>query len=382
MLGTPVFSEHTMSVFGPPRADSEEEKGVYVGGPFATAATTLLLASAAIKGSVLPHKERPKAEYGGVAGDAPPPVPLDVTPSVPITATAPSMPQWAPPAAPTRATEGARVDFPKPSDEALRSTTIPRILFMTSDFPKDKLPLKIVNIMEAVTIDNPEFEILYFDAQQRRAFVSEMCQSWPSIIDIYDSLEPTAYQADLWRYLVLYKYGGVYMDVGMQPLRPLRKMLKDSDDFVSVEDDGQGILNSFIATRAKDKVLGMAIINVAESVYNHDYGVNALDITGPLTLKRAFNEVRNVDRRIPLGEYESQGIHYNFLKHMPDREDMENGAYIGDAKGNLLFKRKFDGYYKQMYGDRNIQRYDELYDRRKVYRDMVFRNTAGNIVSS
>ena len=33
------------------------------------------------------------------------------------------------------------------------------------------------------------------------------------ISQAYDSLIPTAYKADIWRYCVLYKYGGVYGDM-------------------------------------------------------------------------------------------------------------------------------------------------------------------------
>ena len=35
----------------------------------------------------------------------------------------------------------------------------------------------------------------------------------PDVLMAYDRLMPTAFKADLWRYCVLYKYGGVYLDV-------------------------------------------------------------------------------------------------------------------------------------------------------------------------
>lgn len=35
----------------------------------------------------------------------------------------------------------------------------------------------------------------------------------PDVLMAYQSLIPTAFKADLWRYCVLYKYGGVYLDV-------------------------------------------------------------------------------------------------------------------------------------------------------------------------
>lgn len=38
----------------------------------------------------------------------------------------------------------------------------------------------------------------------------------PDVLMAYDKLIPTAFKADLWRYCILYKYGGVYLDVKYQ----------------------------------------------------------------------------------------------------------------------------------------------------------------------
>ncbi len=38
----------------------------------------------------------------------------------------------------------------------------------------------------------------------------------PDVLMAYDRLIPTAFKADLWRYCVLYKYGGVYLDVKLE----------------------------------------------------------------------------------------------------------------------------------------------------------------------
>jgi hypothetical protein len=51
---------------------------------------------------------------------------------------------------------------------------------------------------------------LYNDADCRAFIRSEFP---PDVVAAYDRLIPTAFKADLWRYCVLYKYGGVYLDV-------------------------------------------------------------------------------------------------------------------------------------------------------------------------
>ena len=44
-----------------------------------------------------------------------------------------------------------------------------------------------------------------------RAFIRDAFP--PDVVAAYDLLIPTAFKADLWRYCVLYKFGGVYLDI-------------------------------------------------------------------------------------------------------------------------------------------------------------------------
>ena len=50
-----------------------------------------------------------------------------------------------------------------------------------------------------------------FNDSDCRTFI--MREYPPDVLIAYDRLIPTAFKADLWRYCVLYKYGGVYLDV-------------------------------------------------------------------------------------------------------------------------------------------------------------------------
>lgn len=54
---------------------------------------------------------------------------------------------------------------------------------------------------------------LYNDVDCRRFLVSTFP---PDVVIAYDRLIPTAFKADLWRYCVLYIFGGVYLDIKYQ----------------------------------------------------------------------------------------------------------------------------------------------------------------------
>ena len=65
---------------------------------------------------------------------------------------------------------------------------------------------------------------LYNDADCR-AFIRSAFP--PDVVAAYDRLIPTAFKADLWRYCILYKYGGVYLDIKYKTQGPtLREIVE------------------------------------------------------------------------------------------------------------------------------------------------------------
>ena len=111
----------------------------------------------------------------------------------------------------------------------------------------------------------------------------------PDVLFAYDRLIPTAFKADLWRYCVLYKYGGVYLDAklgwrggggggggggGVTLRMVVERWLIDGgagdDCLLVLERDGIGlwptghfgIHNAFIITKPKNSLLLDCIFNI------------------------------------------------------------------------------------------------------------------------
>lgn len=57
---------------------------------------------------------------------------------------------------------------------------------------------------------NPDFDYYFFNDIDCRAFIFKNYND--EILNAYDTLYPAAYKADLFRYLLIYKYGGIYLD--------------------------------------------------------------------------------------------------------------------------------------------------------------------------
>ena len=91
---------------------------------------------------------------------------------------------------------------------------IPANIFQT--WHSKKLPpLMFKNILE-IKQNNPNFNYYLYDDNDCRNFLKN---HFPiKVLNAYDSLIPGAYKADLWRNCILFKMGGIYMDIKFRPI--------------------------------------------------------------------------------------------------------------------------------------------------------------------
>lgn len=104
--------------------------------------------------------------------------------------------------------------------------------------------------------------------------------------DAYNSLIPGAYKADLMRYYLLYKYGGIYLDnksclrqsTDSRPFDDiLGNFIHPSDAFVSYRGNAE---IAFMASRRGSPVMYKALITSINNIRERFYGKNSLSITG------------------------------------------------------------------------------------------------------
>jgi len=136
-----------------------------------------------------------------------------------------------------------------------------------------------------------DFEYHLMTDQKADEFIND---NFPGrVADAYNSLMNGAARADIWRLLVLYKYGGVYLYVDACFSAPLRWILNNGDDEIFITDRSGEITNYFIASRSgNEKLLAVVrqiILNIEERAYN-----NVFDLTGPSVIRQliesqAFN---------------------------------------------------------------------------------------------
>lgn len=108
--------------------------------------------------------------------------------------------------------------------------TIPKIIHQT--FYDRNLPERLQANVQRLRELNPDWEYRFYDDADIEAFIKG---NYPPLVwDYYQRIDPVygAARADIFRYLLLYKLGGVYLDIKSSANRPLDTVLKPDDRFI------------------------------------------------------------------------------------------------------------------------------------------------------
>lgn len=166
---------------------------------------------------------------------------------------------------------------------------IPFNIFQT--WHTKQLPKHMAKCVESLKLDNPEFTYYLFDDNDCLSFLRDNFE--PEVLHAYQSLKPGAYKADLWRYCVLYKYGGVYIDIKYHCVNGFTFMdLMDDEYFVCDNYDALkqlAVYNAFMICKPGNEILKKCIIKCVDNVNQKYYGNNPLEVTGPLLMIQFFH---------------------------------------------------------------------------------------------
>jgi mannosyltransferase OCH1-like enzyme len=108
--------------------------------------------------------------------------------------------------------------------------SIPRILHQT--FHDRTLPERLAANVSRLRELNPGWEYRFYDDEDIAAFIQE--QYPPVVWEYYQRIDRRygAARADLFRYLLIYKVGGAYLDIKSTVTRPLDEGLLSDDQFI------------------------------------------------------------------------------------------------------------------------------------------------------
>tara|TARA_R110000803_G_scaffold95404_1_gene163434 strand:+ start:172 stop:957 length:786 start_codon:yes stop_codon:yes gene_type:complete len=226
--------------------------------------------------------------------------------------------------------------------------TIPKLIHQT--FEHKNFSSDLQEIVDEWSIENPLFSHKVYDNEECNKFIKDNFSS--RIYQAYIRIKPEAFKADLWRYCILYKFGGFYVDIDTLCIGSLEEFIKDSIDFVSpidLIDFNHGsyiVFNGFIGCTPNHPIMMNCIERILkwiklETIPNSNY-----DFSGPGCLGKSVNH--HLGRKEDESLIGCEGI---YQKTMLIYFEVKN-EYVRDLNNKKILQNKHrNPYLKKAYNE-------------------------------
>lgn len=141
--------------------------------------------------------------------------------------------------------------------------------------------------LDAMRKLNPEYEFkLYTDEEMDRFVNSEFPGE---IADCYNRINIIVAKVDFWRYLVLYKYGGIYLDIDSDILVPFDHWIKETDEaIISAEQNEFKFVQWALVFSKGHPLLKRTIDTVVRNIQTNKFPNDICKMTGPYPYTEAI----------------------------------------------------------------------------------------------
>jgi mannosyltransferase OCH1-like enzyme len=190
---------------------------------------------------------------------------------------------------------------------------IPNIIFQT--YKSDKLPWITKWHIKKMRRINSDYDYQFYDDARIDQFIQNEFDA--EVYSLYKKIKFGAAKADFFRYAILFKYGGVYVDIDSLITKKLSDFILPTDQaIISLESNLKYYVQWALVYEAGHpflkKTLDLVIDNLRENRFPH----SVHDMTGPAAYSTAINLCLKESN---LTNYRQLGTDYdgNFKFHYP-----------------------------------------------------------------
>jgi len=200
------------------------------------------------------------------------------------------------------------------------SQTIPRIIFVS--WITRKITVQQYTSIMAVLAHNPEYELVFMVDHEVDQFV---CADYPDEAPEFSKLMSGAARTDLWRMMIMYRYGGVYFDfdntsIGHLPIPANASLVSGRRCYSHLPTKVRGLLEHWsFAIRPRHRLMERAIQIILDNIKDParidtkehtDATVSyTVRLTGPMPFQQALHDllVEADCRKNDMGHYCNPG---------------------------------------------------------------------------
>ena len=167
---------------------------------------------------------------------------------------------------------------------------IPKIIYQT--WKTKSLDNKLESVRKKIQNLNPEYEMKLFDDNDIETWIKNEFTD-PIIYNTYKKLKIGAGRADFWRYLILYKNGGIYLDIDSNINKPLNLLINKNDKAIISREKNNGTTDFVqwcLMFSPKHPIL-LRTINCCIYNINNKTSTWLPTLTGPVVFTNSINFV-------------------------------------------------------------------------------------------
>ncbi len=190
--------------------------------------------------------------------------------------------------------------------------SIPRVIFQT--YYTASLPLVTRFFIWRMKKQNPDFQYEFYDDDKIESFLKEECDE--KIFNAYKRITIGAAKADFFRYNILFKKGGVYLDIDSTTVKSLNGLILESDQAIISKERNPGMYVQWaLIYKAGHPFLARTIEKIINNIDNNRFPNDVHQMTGPSVYSLAIRECLEEDQTIPFREVEVDYNGYFKFKH-------------------------------------------------------------------
>ncbi|KAH8653174.1 MIPC synthase subunit [Tricladium varicosporioides] len=222
--------------------------------------------------------------------------------------------------------DGARYSIPTdttlPQEYTSNETgfLIPKIIHQT--YKDENIPEHWREAQKATKLLHPDYEYMFWTDASSLSFIQT---HYPTFLPIYTSYPYPIQRADAIRYFILFHYGGIYLDLDINPYRNFSSLLQYPA--FACRTSPTGISNDILGARKGHPFFGMVVENL--KAYSKNWIVPYITVmytTGPLFLSAIWIQY--------LRSSGTSGLPENELKLLfPNKKQGDSYGYFSNVQG-------------------------------------------------
>ncbi len=183
--------------------------------------------------------------------------------------------------------------------------TIPKVIYQT--FKNEQLPFLTRWHIRNLKRRNPEYDYQFYSDERIAEFILK--EYGREIFDLYNRINIGAAKADFFRYAILYKKGGVYLDIDSLILEKLDRFILPTDAaIISLESHLQYYVQWALIFEPGHPILKRTLEIVIENLRANKFPNDVHKMTGPSAYTQAIKECIHQEPNL---NYREVGIDYD-----------------------------------------------------------------------